>query len=102
MPNITEILDQWEQSNFFSTLDSASGIHQIELDDKDRAKTAFSACGKKFQYKRMRFGLKNVPCTLQRLTNLVLAGVEGFKDLVYMDDIIVNDKTPHGRNYKCF
>ena len=37
----------------------------------------------------MPFGLCNAPATLQRLMDLVLAGVQWSRCLVYLDDIIV-------------
>lgn len=42
LPNITEILDQLGNSKYFSTLDLASGFHQIPVSDETKAKTAFS------------------------------------------------------------
>lgn len=34
IPNITDILDKLGRSNYFTTLDLASGFHQIEIDKK--------------------------------------------------------------------
>ena len=42
LPNIADILDQLENSQYFSTFDLASGYHQILLKPEDKWKTAFS------------------------------------------------------------
>ena len=39
-----DILDKLGRSNYFTTLDLASGFHQIEIDKKDVEKTAFKKC----------------------------------------------------------
>ena len=44
IPNIMDILDKLGRSNYFTTLDLASGFHQIEIDKKDVEKTAFKKC----------------------------------------------------------
>ena len=41
MPRIDEILDELSKGRIFSTLDAASGYNQLEIDERDRHKTAF-------------------------------------------------------------
>lgn len=89
IPNITEILDKLGRSMYFSTLDLASGFHQIEMDPRDTKKTAFTVEGGHFEYIRMPFGLKNAPSTFQRVMDNVLKELSGTICLVYLDDIIV-------------
>ena len=63
------------------------------MDQRDKAKTAFTAhCGT-YQYTRMPFGLKNAPATFQRAWNMILAGYRWKTCLVYIDDVIVFSKT---------
>ncbi|XP_020297641.1 uncharacterized protein LOC109862121 [Pseudomyrmex gracilis] len=78
LPNIAEILDQLGNAKYFSTLDLASGYHQIPMDEENRGKTAFSTPHGHYKYNRMPFGLKNAPATLQRLMNSVLMGLRGY------------------------
>lgn len=42
LPQITEILDELGKCKYFTTIDLASGYHQIELDERDADKTGFS------------------------------------------------------------
>ena len=89
LPNISEILDQLGHSKYFTTLDLASGFHQIPISPADAAKTAFSTPNGHYQFSRMPFGLKNAPATFQRLMNNVLTGLQGLKCFVYLDDIVI-------------
>ena len=57
------------------------------------AKTTFITQEGLFEFKVMPFGLCNAPATFQRLMNLVLAVIQWFKCLVYLDDIIVLSKS---------
>lgn len=89
IPNIEEILDKLGRCNYFSTIDLKSGFHQIEMEETDVEKTAFSVDHGHYEYLRMPFGLKNAPSTFQRLMDNVLRECIGKQCLVYMDDIIV-------------
>lgn len=89
LPNITDILDHLGRAVYFSTLDLASGYHQIEIEEKDRHKTAFVTETGQYHFKRMAFGLKNAPSTFQRCMNHILADLLQDTCLVYLDDIIV-------------
>lgn len=89
LPNITDILDKLGRSQYFSTLDLASGFHQIEVNHKDIEKTAFNVEHGHYEFIRMPFGLKNAPSTFQRVMDNVLRELIGHTCLVYMDDIII-------------
>lgn len=89
LPNITDILDKLGKSQYFSTLDLASGFHQIEMNAEDIEKTAFSTEHGHYEYTRMPFGLKNAPSTFQRVMDNILRGLQTDQCLVYLDDIII-------------
>ena len=42
LPNITDILDQLRNAKYFSTLDLASGYHQIPISEEHKNKIVFS------------------------------------------------------------
>ena len=89
IPNISDILDKLGRCMYFTTLDLASGFHQVEVDERDIEKTAFSVENGHYEFLRMPFGLKNAPSTFQRVMDNVLREHIGIRCLVYMDDIIV-------------
>lgn len=89
LPNITDIFDKLGKSNYFSTIDLASGYHQIEVNKDDRQKTAFSTQYGHYEFLRMPFGLKTAPATFQRAMDNILRGLQGIHCLVYLDDIII-------------
>jgi len=95
LPNISDLLDQLGKCEYFTTLDLASGFHQIEVDPKDISKTAFSVENGLYEFVRMPFGLKNAPSTFQRVMDNILLGIQNERCLVYMDDIIVYSPTIH-------
>lgn len=73
---------------YFTTLDLASGYHQIKIKEEDKEKTAFSVPQGHFEYNRMCFGLKGAPACFTRLMNEVLRGLIGKACYVYLDDIV--------------
>ena len=93
LPRIDESLDQLAGSKWFSCLDMNSGYWQVELDPKDREKSAFISRKGLYEFKVLPFSLCNAPATFERLIEIVLAGLHWETCLVYLDDIIVCGKT---------
>lgn len=96
MPRADDIYRRLGGSKFFSVIDCRSGFSQIEINVKDRHKTAFSTPnGIRYQFKRMPFGLTNGPAVFQRAMIDLLAGLE---DIVFcfVDDLIVHNSTFFG------
>ena len=89
LPIITDILDQLGHSKYFTTLDLASGFHQIKMNNEDGPKTGFTVTSGHFEFTRMPFGLKNAPSTFQKLMNTVLTGLQGLHCYIYLDDCII-------------
>jgi len=95
MPQMETILDALgdQKPTIFSTLDLASGFHQIPLDSSSKHKTAFATMNRQFQYKVMPMGLAGSPITFQALmVNKVLPDLLFKNVIVYADDIIVYSK----------
>ena len=84
LPRIEVILDTLGKSQYFTTLDLASGFWQIEMDPAAHEKSSF--CGL-HEFVRMPFGMCNAPATFQSLMQVVLAGIEWKFYFVYLDDI---------------
>lgn len=89
LPNIEDILDKLGRCQYFTTLDLASGYHQIQMQPESVEKTAFNTEDGHFEFTRMPFGLKNAPATFQRIMDDVLRGLVNTFCLVYLDDIII-------------
>ena len=90
LSKIDSTLDELAGSTWFSTLDLKSGYWQVEVEEKDREKTAFSVGNGLWQYNVMAFGLCNAPATFERLMENVLGDLRW---LIYLDDVIVHAST---------
>lgn len=89
LPRIEESLTSLKQAAWYSTLDLASGYWQVDLDPKDREKTAFTTPLGLYEFQRMPFGLCNAPATFQRLMQRCLGGQVHDSLLIYLDDVVV-------------
>ena len=93
LPRIDMCLEHLQSAKYFSTLDLQSGYWQIEVDSKDREKTAFITKYGLFEYNKMPFGVCNGPSTFQRCMELVLKGLQWETLLIYLDDVILYSST---------
>ena len=89
LPRIDMCLDCLSEAKLFSTCDLQSGYWQIEMDEKDRHKTAFITKYGLYEYTKMPFGVCNGPSTFQRCMELVFRGMQWKVLLIYLDDIII-------------
>ena len=94
MPRIDEMLEQLGKARWFSTLDAASGYHQVPLTPESREKTAFSVPGVGHrQFVGVPLGWVNAPAHFQRCMELALRGLTWEVCLVYIDDILIYTET---------
>ena len=70
LPRIDDTLDTLHGSQWFSTLDLASGYWQVELEKEAQQRTTFCTPNGLFEFNVMPFGLCNAPATFQRLMDL--------------------------------
>ena len=89
LPRVDDCLDSLGEARFFTTLDANCGYWQIDVNESDREKTAFTSHRGLFQFKRMPFGLMTAPATFQRAIDVVLSSVRLQCALTYLDDIVV-------------
>ena len=92
-PRIQESLDALVGTQYISTLDLASGYHQISMDPRDQHKTAFTTPFGMYEYTRMPMGLASAPATYQRLMQATMSDFAFQFLLVYLDDLLVYSKT---------
>ncbi len=94
LPRIDQVWPTLSRAKYFASLDLLMGYHQVEMDPKDRAKTAFLTHRGLYVYNVMPFGLCNAPATFQRLMEKVLGVHIGHGVLVYLDDVLIYAETP--------
>ena len=61
VPRINDIFDALRGAKYFSTLDLASGYHQVFVDKSDKEKTGFVTPWGHYEYTVMPFKLCNAP-----------------------------------------
>jgi len=82
-------LHKLQGAKYFSTLDSASAYHAIEIHPDSREYTAFITPFGQYQFMRMPFGLCNAGACYSRLVALALQHLPAEYVLTYLDVIIV-------------
>lgn len=76
LPRIDDTLDRLCNANFLSSLDLKSGYWQIEVDERDRKKTAFATPDGLYEFKVLPFGSCFASATFQRMMDTVLSGLK--------------------------
>lgn len=88
MPMIDDQLDRLSGKKYFTSLDLASGYHQIPVAEESRHLTAFVTPDGHFEYTRMPFGLVNAPAVFQQMINKALGSKRFDLAIPYLDDIL--------------
>ena len=87
LPTLQDIASKLKNAKIFSTLDAASGYHQLMLDDDSAELTTFMTPFGRYMYKRLPFGITSASEIFQRKMSEILEGIDGIA--VYQDDVIV-------------
>ena len=90
LPRINQVFPMISKAKYFASLDLIMEYHQVKVDNKDRAKTAFLTHSRLYVYNVMCFGLCNAPATFQRLMKRVFGPLIGKGVLVDLDDVLIN------------
>ncbi|UYV80572.1 hypothetical protein LAZ67_19000747, partial [Cordylochernes scorpioides] len=93
LPRIDDVLDHLSSARYYSTMDLKTGYWQVEVDERDREKTAFVTPDGLYEFMVMPFGLCNAPATFERMMDNVLMGLKWNICLCYLDDIVVYSDT---------
>ena len=94
LPHIDEIFDSLYGTKWFSSLDIKSAYRQVEVEEADKEKTAFTVGPLGFyECSRMPFRLSNAPVTFQRLMESCLGDMNMQSFLIYLDDIVLFSQT---------
>lgn len=94
IPRIDDLLDAAAGFTICSSLDLASGYHQIPLTAEESPRTAFYGTKDLFEFTVMPFGLTNAPAVFQTAMQRALEGYIGKFVLVYLDDVLVFSRSP--------
>ena len=93
IPLMTTLMEQVQESSWFTKLDLKNGFNLIHVKAGDEWKTAFKTRYGLYEYTVMPFGLTNAPSVFQRYVNEVLKEYIDRGVVTYIDDILMYSKT---------
>lgn len=93
LPNLEESFSALAGSQWFSVMDLKSGYYQVEMEEEDKSKTAFTCPLGFWEFNRMPQGITNAPSTFQRLMERCMGDIHLKEVLVFLDDLIVYSDT---------
>ncbi|UYV65614.1 hypothetical protein LAZ67_3004865, partial [Cordylochernes scorpioides] len=89
IPRIDEVMDTLQGSTHFSAIDLRTGYWQVEVEERDKEKTAFTTAHGLYEFNVMPFGLCNAPATFERNMENMLGNLRWQICLCYLDDVII-------------
>ena len=93
IPLMTTLMEQVQESTWFTKLDLKNTFNLIRVKAGDEWKTAFKTRYGLYEYTVMPFGLTNAPSVFQRYVNEVLKEYIDRCVVAYIDDILIYSKT---------
>ncbi|UYV75671.1 hypothetical protein LAZ67_13000963 [Cordylochernes scorpioides] len=93
IPRIDEVMDTLQGSTYFSAIDLRSGYWQVEVEERDKEKTAFTTAHGLYEFNVMPFGLCNAPATFERNMENMLGNLRWQICLCFREsNLRLNDK----------
>ncbi|UYV72118.1 hypothetical protein LAZ67_9001871, partial [Cordylochernes scorpioides] len=89
IPRIDEVMDTLQGSTYFSAIDLRSGYWQVEVEERDKEKTAFTTAHGLYEFNVMPFELCNAPATFERNMENMLGNLRWQICLCYLDDVVI-------------
>ncbi|CAG4965494.1 unnamed protein product [Colias eurytheme] len=99
LPLIDDHIDRLGKLKFFTSLDMATGFHQIPMHNDSIRYTGFVTPEGHFEYLKMPYGFANAPVVYQRIISDTLRPfIEAGKatsttSIVYIDDVLIPSET---------
>ncbi|UYV80104.1 hypothetical protein LAZ67_18001713 [Cordylochernes scorpioides] len=78
-----------QQSRIDEVMDTLQGYWQVEVEERDKEKTAFTTAHGLYEFNVMPFGLCNAPATFERNMENMLGNLRWQICLCYLDDVII-------------
>lgn len=94
LPLIDDHIDRLGKAKYFTSLDMATGFHQIKLDSESVHRTGFVTPEGHWEYIKMPYGLANSPVVYQRIiSNTLRSYIDAGRACVYIDDVLLPSDT---------
>ena len=91
MPNIEELLSEFKDKKYVTSLDMKGGYWHIPILEEHKARTAFIFDGEVYQWNVLPFGPTNAPMFFQRTMRSIFGELDFV--VVYIDDISILSDT---------
>ena len=90
LKNVRSCVEALAKSKYYTTLDLLSAFWQTPLDDESRRLTAVNFEDGKYEWTVMPMGLQAASAIFQRNMDLLLAGMQPFEAMSFIDDVCVH------------
>lgn len=98
IPGMDERVDQFSDTLVCSILQPNRGFWQVQIDDLDCDKTAFTSDHWMLRFSRTPFGLFNAPSKIQKTMDVKLGPVKRHFALVYLHYIFTFSRNANAKN----